>query len=337
MSLTHGDLLPPEKRPRRPCGSLLQGESKVREGLWPSGCSMALWAGNFIGRASVLTCMSPREVVRRLVPREVRLRYALWRRAWADRHVVFAGPGPGEGLGVVVAQYAAPIRNYPGQERFFEAKVHNMRLLAAALDGVVIGPGQTFSLWRSAGRPTAKRGYREGAAYRRRKVVSEVGGSTCLVSTVVYNAALLAGLEIVERHGHSIDPYGANRYWELGRDATVEYGYLDLRFRNAMAGAVRLRVGLGEGCAQAAIEAGEPSGACVELVVGEPEYLPPGTVVTIDPYLPPGTTELRSAGAPGCRVRTWRRFRGPGGEERLEDLGVTVHHPMAVELAKGPG
>ena len=49
-----------------------------------------------------------------------------------------------------------------------------------------------------------------------------------------FNAGLLAGLEIVERSEHSVDTYSDQRYFELGRDTTIEYGYLDLRFRNEL-------------------------------------------------------------------------------------------------------
>ena len=74
------------------------------------------------------------------------------------------------------------------------------------------------------------------------RIVIGEGGSTCLLSTVLYNAGLLAGLDVVERHAHSTDVYGASRYYELGRDATILYGVLDLRFRNPYPFAVLLDV-----------------------------------------------------------------------------------------------
>jgi vancomycin resistance protein YoaR len=121
---------------------------------------------------------------------------------------------------------------YPGQEAAGEAKRKNSRILAGALNGSAVQPGETWSLWKLAGAPTRAKGYGEAAAIVNGELTSAVGGATCLVSTVVYNAGLLAGLEVVERAHHSIDTYGESRYFELGRDATIEYGYLDLRFRN---------------------------------------------------------------------------------------------------------
>jgi len=114
--------------------------------------------------------------------------------------------------------------------------------MAAALNGVEVGASEVFSLWRFAGHPTRRRGYLEAAALIDGELTSEVGGATCLLATVVYNTALLGGMEIVERANHSVDSYGDRRYFEIGRDAIIEYGYRDLRFRNPYRHPVRLHV-----------------------------------------------------------------------------------------------
>jgi vancomycin resistance protein VanW len=177
------------------------------------------------------------------VPFEVRLRIALARRYLADRRSggEFARIRSSDaGFPHVHADYSRPFIDYPGQEHLGEAKRHNQRLLANRLEGTVIAPGEVFSLWRLAGRPTASAGYAEAAALKNGMLVSDVGGAICLLSTVVFNAALLAGMEIHERWCHSVDSYGERRYFELGRDAAIEYGYRDLRFRNPHPYAVRL-------------------------------------------------------------------------------------------------
>ena len=128
--------------------------------------------------------------------------------------------------------YRLPLLIYPGQEHLAEGKRHNQRLMASALHGARVEPGEVLSLWRLSGRPSARRGYLEGSAIVDGRITAEAGGAVCLLSTVLYNAGLLAALEIVERHAHSADIYGEARYFELGRDATIEYGVLDVRFRN---------------------------------------------------------------------------------------------------------
>jgi vancomycin resistance protein VanW len=205
----------------------------------------------------------------------------------------------------VIASYRLPLIDYPGQESSAEAKRTNQGLLASVLDGVVIRPGETWSLWRLAGRPTAVRGYASAAAIRSGVLTREIGGATCLLSTVVYNAALLAGLEITERHHHSLDTYGERRYFELGRDATIEYGYLDLRLRNRYPQPVRLGVTVDE------------AGVSVELRASRPAWFAVDIEVTpLVPIPSPLTTGSEIV------VRTLRLTRR-GGATRFDNLGVS--------------
>ena len=175
------------------------------------------------------------QFLRQHVPAPIRLQLAVARRRLDDlaahdefasiRETTEAYPHP-------LPDYALPIHDYAGQAHAAAAKRQNLRLLAETLDGTVVQPGEVWSLWRLAGRPTRARGYGEAAALVNGELTTDVGGATCLLSTVVFNAGLQAGLEVVERSQHSVDSYGDRRYFELGRDATIEYGYLDLRFRN---------------------------------------------------------------------------------------------------------
>ncbi len=188
-------------------------------------------------------------MARRLVPAEARLKVVLLRRGVRDRRrgVCFASQrAPVDDFGFQWAEYSRPFLDYPGQEQLAGAKRQNKRVLAAALDGVVIDPGQVFSVWQLAGRPTSGLGYAPAAALKDGQLIRETGGAICLLSTVLYNVGLLAGLEVVERKCHSVDSYGAARYFELGRDAAIEFGYVDLRFRNSHPERLRLGVVVSE-------------------------------------------------------------------------------------------
>lgn len=186
-----------------------------------------------------------RRWLRAVVPAPIRLTVAVLRRGlrdlasgdrFATRHDSDQRPAH------PFAEYALPMLVYAGQEAAAEAKRKNSQILADALNGSVVQPGQTWSLWKLAGAPTRSKGYGEAAAIVNGELTSAVGGATCLVSTVVFNAGLLAGLEVTERAHHSVDTYGERRYFELGRDATIEYGYLDLRFRNDLPWPLHLEV-----------------------------------------------------------------------------------------------
>lgn len=190
-----------------------------------------------------------RSKFRTVVPPSARLAIAVLRRRlrdlasgerFASKRVPLEAEHP-------FGDYALPLTIFPGQEATAEAKHRNSALLAQALDGSVVRPGEIWSLWRLAGAPTRSKGYGEAAAIVDGELTTAVGGATCLVSTVVFNAGLLAGLEVIELAQHSVDTYGDQRYFELGRDATIEYGYLDLRFRNELPWPLTLRVAIEDG------------------------------------------------------------------------------------------
>src|ERR671930_1521985 len=107
-------------------------------------------------------------------------------------------------------------------------RVHNVQLVARLLDGTLIAPGQTFSFNRATGARTAEKGFREAPVIINGELQTGLGGGVCQVSTTVFNAAYEAGLKITDRKNHAlyIDHY------PLGRDATVNYPDLDLKFTN---------------------------------------------------------------------------------------------------------
>ena len=105
----------------------------------------------------------------------------------------------------------------------------NIAIAARTINGTVILPGETFSYNKILGNTTKEKGYKLGGSYVNGKVVPAYGGGICQVSTTLYNAALYANLEIVERHNHS---YSVS-YVPASRDATVSYGGKDFKFKNS--------------------------------------------------------------------------------------------------------
>ena len=246
-----------------------------------------------------------RRAARRVLPRRLRAEVAIARRHLRDRRggVPFAtGRGNPVDFPHAFEGYALPMIIYPGQEHLADGKRGNQRMMAAALDGMRVDPGEVLSLWRCTGRPSAARGYMAGAAIVAGELTSEDGGGTCQLSTVLYNAGLLAGLEIVERHAHSADVYGEDRYFEPGRDATIEYGVLDLRFRNPYPFPLLLELTSDDDRVAAAFRAPVAN-------------LP---AVAIDVEVPP-------AGDATWSARTLRTVTPPGGQPRHEDLGWSVY------------
>jgi hypothetical protein len=115
-------------------------------------------------------------------------------------------------------------------ERHYQlGKVHNLRRAVRALDRVVVPVGATFSFWAQVGRPSRGRGYVTGRMLQQGCLVPATGGGLCQLSNALYQTALASHCLIAERHAHSRTVPGSDA--ALGRDATVAWNYVDLRFR----------------------------------------------------------------------------------------------------------
>jgi vancomycin resistance protein YoaR len=116
------------------------------------------------------------------------------------------------------------------RERDLElGKVQNLRVAAAAVDGVVLEPGELFSFWLAVGRPSRWKGYVTGRELRGGCMIPAVGGGICQLTNALSRVAHRAGMEIVERHSHTLHPPGF--FIDDTTDATVFWNYVDLRFR----------------------------------------------------------------------------------------------------------
>ncbi len=109
-----------------------------------------------------------------------------------------------------------------------ENRANNIHLSSQKINGTILMPGETFSYNKIVGERTAKAGYKEASVYMGGKVVNGIGGGICQVSSTLYNAVLLANLEITERRNH----YFITSYVSSSRDATVSYGSIDFKFKN---------------------------------------------------------------------------------------------------------
>lgn len=123
-------------------------------------------------------------------------------------------------------------------------KVHNLRVAARHLNGVSLPAGGLFSFWKQVPRPTGWRDFAEGRELREGCIIPSVGGGLCQLSNALYECALDAGLEIVERHAHSRRLPGSMA--EQGRDATIFWNYVDLRFRAEVNLQIEVIIGRGE-------------------------------------------------------------------------------------------
>lgn len=121
-----------------------------------------------------------------------------------------------------------------------KAKVHNLKLAIQSIESVDILPGEIFSFWKIVGNPSKKNGFIGSRSIINGQVTNSIGGGLCQLSGLLYYLSLKSGLEILERHNHSMDIYtDETRFTPLGSDATVVYGYKDLKIRNNLTAPVK--------------------------------------------------------------------------------------------------
>ena len=104
----------------------------------------------------------------------------------------------------------------------------NLRLSCNAINGKILYPGQSISYNATLGQRTPEKGYKPAASYYGSETITSYGGGICQASSSLYYAALIADLEIVERHNHGY----VSSYMPLGMDATVDWSGPDLKIRN---------------------------------------------------------------------------------------------------------
>ena len=110
-----------------------------------------------------------------------------------------------------------------------ENRITNIKITCSRISDTVVKADEEFSFCKVVGQPSSADGYKEAHAFVDGELVNAIGGGNCQVSTTVYNAAKeIDGVEITERHEHGKEV----GYIEMGKDATVAYDYLDLKFEN---------------------------------------------------------------------------------------------------------
>jgi vancomycin resistance protein YoaR len=225
-------------------------------------------------------------------------------------------------------------------------RITNLRLGVTLLDGTLVPPGGTFSLNSAIGERTVERGFRSAPVIIGTEYAEEVGGGTSQVATTAFNAAWEAGVRITERNPHSLY---ISRY-PLGRDATVYWPSLDLKFENDTDSWILVK-GFVEGDGiSVGIYGGErrrvESSPGTMTVTGRPPVervkdrtLPRGrTVVESEGSSPSRTSVTRTIyDADGDLLRTETWNTSYKGETRIVLVGTKPKKPPEKNPGKTPG
>ena len=132
-------------------------------------------------------------------------------------------------------RHATPLlRQLRGEEMEWQKnKVINLQIAVQRLDGLILRPGETFSFWKLVGKPTYRKGYREGMVLFLGKIGGDIGGGLCQLSNLIFWMTLHTPLTVVERYRHSHDVFpDSDRTQPFGSGATCAYPHRDLMIRN---------------------------------------------------------------------------------------------------------
>lgn len=203
---------------------------------------------------------------------------------------------------------------------------YNAELAARSLNGKIIPPGAIFSFNRAVRSWSVDQGYVKAPVSYDGELIRAYGGGVCQTSTTLYNAALLAGLPIIERHPHVFRP----RYIPPGRDAAVAYPGIDLRIKNPYCWPIYIRARAGEETLFVQLFGEKKPAQSVRI---ETRMLGTATPRRLTRILQTGTTPLRhgyvrSPGVAGFRATTYRVFFQDGREARRERLSDDSYPAM---------
>ncbi|HVV60051.1 MAG TPA: VanW family protein [Gaiellaceae bacterium] len=209
-------------------------------------------------------------------------------------------------------------------------RIHNVELVAHLVDGKLVAPGATFSFNGATGERSAAKGFLEAPVIINGELQTGLGGGVCQVSTTVFNAAYEAGLPITARTNHAL----YISHYPLGRDATVDYPGIDLKFVNDTPHWLLLRTFVG------------PSSLVVTLY-GTPQHRrvvtdaqpltvtgPPPVQKEKDPDLPVGQKRVVDYGTPSTSTSVRRRVYAPDGKLLSDQTWYSsyVAEPKIVEI-----
>jgi vancomycin resistance protein YoaR len=230
-----------------------------------------------------------------------------------------------EGITEVMAEYTT---RYNAGMR---SRSENIRLAATMIDGVVIPPGETFSFNTFLGRRTRAAGFKVAGVYENGRTSEDVGGGICQVSTTLYNASLLAALEIPMRSSHSLPV----AYVPMGRDAAVSYPDPDLKIKNSFDHPIALAASVGGGSITFKV-LGQKHPYEIEIIRGRVRTKENGTRRQVDSSLGYGVERVVHGGAPQRSLSTWRVFKQDGEEVRREELSLSFYRGSPRIVAYNP-
>lgn len=211
------------------------------------------------------------------------------------------------------------------------SRSYNVSVAAKAFDELLIMPGHEVSFNDVVGPRSSEAGYKNAPVIVNNEFVDGLGGGVCQVSTTLYNSVLLANLDIVERTNHSLPV----SYVPIGRDATVSYGSLDMKFRNNTDSYLYIKSYISGGQLTMKIFGNTEFKRDVAVSSWVTQTIEPQVIYEDDATLPKGEEVVKQGGSRGFIVAAERVVRHNGVVEKKERLPSSDYSSINKIIAVG--
>lgn len=182
----------------------------------------------------------------------------------------------------------------------------NLILAAQKINGTVLLPGEEFSYNKTVGERTIEAGYKMAATFSNGKVVDGLGGGICQISSTLYDAVVMANLQITKRRNHQF----ITSYLPGGKDATVVWGSQDFKFINSRKYPVRITMSVSGGTATAQVWGlKEEVEYDITIESQKTATIAYTTQYINDPSLPEGTQVVKQNGSNGSKYEAYKVMR----------------------------
>lgn len=182
-----------------------------------------------------------------------------------------------------------------------EGRSYNVTVAAKALNETILMPDEIFEYSKIVDKADKKFGYKEAPVILKGKLTPGIGGGICQVSSTLYNAALLTGLEIVERRHHSL----VVNYLPKGLDATFADGFIDFKFRNSTGKHLLIRTVVKDKTLTVKLFGTMPNNVSYRTETVELKVNPPKTVYVANDQLALGNQNTLQNGEVGYVVESY--------------------------------
>jgi vancomycin resistance protein YoaR len=225
-----------------------------------------------------------------------------------------------------------PVSAFTTHFQCCQSRVTNIHRIADLVDGVIIEPGETFSVNGHVGPRTTEKRFVGGGAILDGEFVEQIGGGVSQFATTMYNAAFFGGYEIPDYKPHS---YYISRY-PIGREATLNYPDVDLKVHNNSPYGILVQTSHTSTSITVTFWGKE----WVEVgdITGQPtNFRQPPLVERENPDLPPGASRTVQSGREGFDITVTRILAFPGGREEREQIFTRyLAEPRIVERNSAP-